>query len=137
MNKCKVGVIGATGSGKTTLAHLLTGFYLPQRGEILIDGVPTSRLSRKELHNQFSYVLQTPWIFEGSVRENLAYCNETLSDEQIADVCRRIGLHSFICSLPGGYDTVLGQGITLSEGRRQQIGIARALLQGDEYSAGG
>lgn len=124
-----VAVLGKEGSGKTTLAHLLTGFYLPQRGEILIDGVPTSKLTRKELHNQFSYVLQSPWIFEGSVRENLAYCNEKLTDEQIADVCRRVGLHNFICSLPEGYDTVLGHGITLSEGRCQQIGIARALLQ--------
>ncbi len=124
-----VAVLGKEGSGKTTLAHLLTGFYLPQKGQILIDGVPTSELSREELHEQFSYVLQSPWIFEGTVRENLAYCNESLSDAEIAEVCERVGLDVFIRSLPEGYDTMLGHGITLSEGERQQLGIARALLQ--------
>lgn len=124
-----VAVLGKEGSGKTTLAHLLTGFYLPSEGEIRIDGIPTSELSRKSLHDQFSYVLQSPWIFEGTVRENLAYCNEALTDEEIARVTKRVGLDEFIRSLPDGYDTVLGHGIVLSEGRRQQIGIARALLQ--------
>ena len=124
-----VAILGKEGSGKTTLAHLLTGFYLPQKGRILIDGVPTSELSREELHEQFSYVLQAPWIFEGTVRENLAYCNESLSDEEIAEICERVGLDGFIRSLPNGYDTMLGHGIMLSEGQRQQFGIARALLQ--------
>ena len=124
-----VAVLGKEGSGKTTLAHLLTGFYLPSEGEIRIDGIPTSEFSRKELHEQFAYVLQSPWIFEGTVRENLAYCNETLTDEEIAQIATRVGLDEFIRSLPDGYDTLLGHGIVLSEGRRQQIGIARALLQ--------
>lgn len=124
-----VAVLGKEGSGKTTLAHLLTGFYQPSEGEIRIDGVPTGEFSRKELHEQFSYVLQAPWIFEGTVRENLAYCNETLTDEEIREITARVGLDEFIRSLPDGYDTVLGHGIVLSEGRRQQIGIARALLQ--------
>lgn len=124
-----VAVLGKEGSGKTTLAHLLTGFYQPSEGEIRIDGVPTGEFSRKDLHDQFSYVLQAPWIFEGTVRENLAYCNEALTDAKIREITACVGLDEFICSLPDGYDTVLGRGIVLSEGRRQQIGIARALLQ--------
>ena len=124
-----VAVLGKEGSGKTTLAHLLTGFYLPTEGQIFIDGVPTGEFSRKELHEQFSYVLQAPWIFEGTVRENLAYCNESLTHEEITKITARVGLDEFIRSLPDGYDTVLGHSIVLSEGRRQQIGIARALLQ--------
>ncbi len=124
-----VAVLGKEGSGKTTLAHLLTGFYQPREGEIRIDGVPTGEFSREELHEQFSYVLQAPWIFEGTARENLAYCNESLTDEEIQAVTARVGLDEFIRSLPDGYDTVLGHGTVLSEGRRQQIGIARALLQ--------
>ncbi len=137
----RVAVLGREGSGKTTLAHLLAGFYAPDQGEICIDGVPVSELSRTRLHECFSYVVQAPWIFEGTVRENLAYCTEGLSDEEIGEVCDRVGLGGFIRSLPNGYDTLLGHGITLSEGRRQQIGItlsegrrqqigiARALLQ--------
>ena len=124
----KVAVFGPSGSGKTTLAHLIAGFYQPREGSILLDGVPTQQLSVHAVHEQISLVLQVPWIFEGSVRDNLVYTTKNVAEERMRAVCRAVGIDAFIESLPEGYDTVIGEGLTLSEGQRQQLGIARVLI---------
>ncbi len=123
-----VAICGATGSGKTTLAYLLAGFYRPHRGHVYIDGVDVAQLGTEQLHRCVSLVLRNAWIFEGTVRENLSYCTEAHDEQKMLDVCRAIGADAFIEKLPLGYDTVLGRGITLSEGERQMISLVRALI---------
>lgn len=124
----KVAVFGPSGSGKTTLAHLIAGFYPPREGSILLDGVSAEALSKQAVHEQISLVLQVPWIFAGSVRDNLIYTTKGVSEERMRAVCRAVGIDAFVSALPQGYDTVIGEGITLSEGQRQQLGIARVLI---------
>ncbi|MCL2226393.1 MAG: ABC transporter ATP-binding protein/permease [Oscillospiraceae bacterium] len=124
----KIAIVGPTGAGKTTLVNLLMRFYEPDGGEICIDGVPISQATRGDVHSQFSMVLQDAWLFEGTVRENIAYKNKGATDEKIAEVCTAIGLHSFIASLPNGYDTVLNDEAALSEGQKQLVTIARAMI---------
>ncbi len=124
----RVAIFGPTGGGKTTLTHLLAGFYRPQSGRITIDGTDTVALSRKQIHACVSLVSRTPWIFEGTVRDNLIYCAEEVSEERMREVARMIGIEDLIATLPHGYDTVLGHGIMLSEGERQLFALARALI---------
>lgn len=124
----KIAIVGPTGAGKTTMVNLLMRFYEIQGGEIRIDGVPIADLSRKEVHNQFCMVLQDTWLFEGTVRENLVYCTQNVSDEKITAACRAVGLDHFIRTLPHGYDTVLNDQTNLSQGQKQQLTIARAMI---------
>ncbi len=124
----KIAIVGPTGAGKTTLVNLLMRFYELDGGEIRIDGVPTSELTRQAVHDQFCMVLQDTWLFEGTVRENLVYCTEGVTDEQMARACRAVGLDHFIRTLPHGYDTVLNDRVSLSQGQKQQITIARAMI---------
>lgn len=124
----KIAIVGPTGAGKTTLVNLLMRFYEIQNGEIHIDGIPTSKLSRKNVHSQFCMVLQDTWVFEGSVRENLMYCSEGATEEKMIAACKAVGLDHFIHTLPKGYDTVLSDSTNLSQGQKQQLTIARAMI---------
>lgn len=124
----KIAIVGPTGAGKTTMVNLLMRFHEIQDGEIRIDGIPISDLTRAEVHNQFCMVLQDTWLFEGTVKENLVYCEENISDEKITEACRAVGLDHFIKTLPHGYDTVLNDQIKLSQGQKQQLTIARAMI---------
>lgn len=124
----KVAIVGPTGAGKTTLVNLLMRFYEIDGGEIRIDGIPTSRMKREEVHAQFCMVLQDTWLFEGTVRENLIYCSENKSEEKMRNACKAVGLDHFIQTLPDGYDTVLDDQVNLSQGQKQQLTIARAMI---------
>lgn len=124
----KIAIVGPTGAGKTTLVNLLMRFHEIQSGEILIDGVSTNSLKRENVHSLFCMVLQDTWLFEGTVRENLIYCTENVSDEKMKEACRAVGLDHFIRTLPHGYDTVLNDQVSLSQGQKQQLTIARAMI---------
>lgn len=124
----KIAIVGPTGAGKTTLVNLLMRFHEIQSGEIRIDGVSTKEVPRENVHSQFCMVLQDTWLFEGTVRENLVYCTEGVTDEQMRKSCKAVGLDHFIRTLPKGYDTVLNDQVSLSQGQKQQLTIARAMI---------
>lgn len=124
----KIAIVGPTGAGKTTLVNLLMRFYEIQGGEIRIDGIPTKEMKREDVHAQFCMVLQDTWLYEGTVRENLIYCTENASDEKMEAACRAVGLDHFIRTLPKGYDTILNDQLNLSQGQKQQLTIARAMI---------
>jgi ATP-binding cassette subfamily B protein len=124
----KIAIVGPTGAGKTTLVNLLMRFYELQGGDIKIDGISTKDIKREDVHSQFCMVLQDTWLFEGTVRENLVYCGENVSDEQITKACKAVGLDHYIRTLPNGYDTVLNDQVNLSQGQKQQLTIARAMI---------
>lgn len=125
----KIAIVGPTGAGKTTIVNLLMKFYDIERGQIMIDGVDIKDMKRSEVHDAFSMVLQDTWLFEGTIRENLIYNQENISDEAVIDVAKVVGVHHFIMTLPNGYDTVLDDTVTLSVGQKQLLTIARALLK--------
>ena len=125
----KVAIVGPTGAGKTTMVNLLMRFYEISDGCIRIDGVPSSELSREDVHKLFGMVLQDTWLFEGTVRENLVYNLSDVTDEQLNRVCRACGLDKFVRSLPNGFDTVLSESTSISAGQKQLLTIARAMLQ--------
>ena len=124
----KVAIVGPTGAGKTTMVNLLMRFFEIDGGQIRIDGVPTSEMRREDVHALFCMVLQDTWLFEGTVRENLVYCDDAATDEDMQRACRAVGLDHFIRSLPHGYDTVLNDQVNLSQGQKQQMTIARAMI---------
>lgn len=124
----KVAIVGPTGAGKTTMVNLLMRFFEIDGGEIRIDGVPTRDMRREDVHGLFCMVLQDTWLFEGTIRENLVYCDEGVDDEKVRQACRAVGLDHFIRSQPHGYDTVLNDQINLSQGQKQQMTIARAMI---------
>lgn len=124
----KIAIVGPTGAGKTTIVNLLMRFYDVNKGDILIDGVSTGELTRENVHKLFCMVLQDTWIFEGTIRENIVYSKENVTDKQVEEACRAVGLHHFIKSLPHGYDTVLNDKANLSAGQKQLITIARAMI---------
>ena len=125
----KVAIVGPTGAGKTTMVNLLMRFYEISGGSIAIDGVDTKSVPRWNVHDQFSMVLQDTWVFRGTVRENIAYSKPGVTDKQIEDACKAVGLDHFIRSLPDGYDTVLDDKSSLSQGQKQLLTIARAMVQ--------
>lgn len=125
----KVAIVGPTGAGKTTIVNLLMRFYEIDAGEILIDGINIKDLKRENVHDLFCMVLQDTWLFEGTVRENLVYSKENVSDEQLISACKAVGIHHFIHTLEHGYDTVLDDKTTLSSGQKQQLTIARAMIE--------
>ena len=124
-----VTLIGANGAGKTTMVNLLMRFYEISGGSISIDGIDTTSVPRWNVHDQFSMVLQDTWVFRGTVRENIAYSKPGVTDEQIVSACKAGGLDHFVRSLPQGYDTVLDDNTSLSQGQRQLLTIARAMVQ--------
>lgn len=125
----KVAIVGPTGAGKTTMVNLLMRFYELDGGEILLDGVPISQVPRDNVHEQFCMVLQDTWLFEGTVKENIVYCKQGVTDEQVVAACKAVGLHHFIRTLPHGYDTLLNDKANLSQGQKQLVTIARAMIQ--------
>ncbi|NGG36546.1 ABC transporter ATP-binding protein [Bifidobacterium bifidum] len=125
----KVAIVGPTGAGKTTMVNLLMRFYEISGGSISIDGIDTTSVPRWNVHDQFSMVLQDTWVFRGTVRENIAYSKPGVTDEQIVSACKAVGLDHFVRSLPRGYDTVLDDNTSLSQGQRQLLTIARAMVQ--------
>lgn len=125
----KVAIVGPTGAGKTTMVNLLMRFFEINSGSISIDGTPISQLSRETVHNMFSMVLQDTWLFEGTVRENLVYNMEGISDDSLERVCKACGLDKFVHTLPEGFDTVLSESVAISAGQKQLLTIARAMLQ--------
>ena len=125
----KVAIVGPTGAGKTTLVNLLMRFYEINSGSIKIDGVATSDMKREAVHNLFSMVLQDTWLFEGTVRDNLVYNKQGVTDEQLENACRACGIYHFIETLPKGFDTVLDDSIAISAGQKQLLTIARAMIQ--------
>ncbi|AUO08794.1 ABC transporter [Paenibacillus jamilae] len=125
----KVAIVGPTGAGKTTLVNLLMRFYELNGGEIYIDGTPISQLTRENVHKLFCMVLQDTWLFEGTIRENIVFSQDHVTDEQVEAACRAVGLHNFLKTLPQGYDTVLDDKANLSAGQKQLITIARAMIE--------
>lgn len=124
----KIAIVGPTGAGKTTLVNLLMRFHEIQSGDIKIDGISTQDMKREEVRSQFCMVLQDTWLFEGTVRENLVYNTENISEEKIEAACKAVGLDHFIRTLPHGYDTILNDQVSLSQGQKQQLTIARAMI---------
>ncbi|MFJ8089130.1 ABC transporter ATP-binding protein [Lysinibacillus sp. NPDC095746] len=125
----KVAIVGPTGAGKTTLVNLLMRFYEVDSGEIMIEDVPTKSISRKNVHDLFCMVLQDTWLFEGTIKENIIYNKDHVTDEEVVAACKAVGLHHFIRTLPKGYDTVLNDHTSLSVGQKQLITIARAMVK--------
>ncbi|EMP72861.1 ABC transporter ATP-binding protein [Streptococcus sobrinus DSM 20742 = ATCC 33478] len=125
----KIAIVGPTGAGKTTMVNLLMRFYEINKGRISIDGVNIHDMKRSEVHDAFSMVLQDTWLFEGTVKENLIFNQEHITDEQVLAAAKAVGVHHYIKTLPKGYDTVLDDSVTLSVGQKQLMTIARALLK--------
>ena len=115
--------------GKTTLVNLLMRFNEINGGDILIDDVSIHDLTRENIHDLFCMVLQDTWLFEGSIKENLIYNQDHITDEQVQQACQAVGLHHFIETLHDGYDTILNDKVNLSAGQKQQLTIARAMLK--------
>lgn len=124
----KVAIVGPTGAGKTTIVNLIMRFYEINSGEILIDGIPISQIKREDIHSLFAMVLQDTWMFEGTIKQNIAYSQEDVTDEQIVNACKAVGIHHTIKTLPKGYDTIMGNS-TLSAGEKQLLTIARAMIK--------
>lgn len=125
----KIAIVGPTGAGKTTIVNLLMRFYELKSGDITIDGISTKDMKREDVHDLFDMILQDTWLFKGTIRENLVYNKENVSDAELDKACRAVGLHHFISTLPNGYDTVLDDNANLSEGQKQQLTIARAMVK--------
>ena len=125
----KIAIVGPTGAGKTTLVNLLMKFYDVTSGDIKIDGISTKELKRSNVHDLFTMVLQDTWLFEGTVRENIAYNLENVTDEEILEACKEVGLSHYIATLPNGLDYVIGENDEISAGEKQLITIARGMLQ--------
>ena len=125
----KVAIVGPTGAGKTTMVNLLMKFYDINNGEILIDGVSTKDLTRSNIHDLFTLVLQDTWVFNGSIKDNIIYNTSDVSMEMVESVCKTVGLDHFIKTLPNGYDTILSDNDSVSAGQRQLLTIARGMIQ--------
>jgi len=125
----KIAIVGPTGAGKTTIVNLIMRFYELGSGNILLDGIATDSVPRANVHEQFGMVLQDTWLFEGTIKENIVYCKQDITDEQVIEACKSVGLHHFIRTLPHGYETVLDDKVSVSQGQKQLITIARAMIQ--------
>lgn len=124
----KIAIVGPTGAGKTTIVNLLMKFYEINKGDIIIDGVSIHDLTRENVHDLFTMVLQDTWVFSGTILENIKYNNDNTSDDDVKRVCKVVGLDHYIKSLPQGYNTILNEVESLSSGQKQLLTIARAML---------
>ena len=129
----KIAIVGPTGAGKTTIVNLLMKFYDINSGDIIIDNYSIKDLKRENVHDLFTMVLQDTWIFEGTIKENIRYNNKNVTDEEIIEACKKVGLHHLIKTLPNGYDTVLNDSDNLSAGEKQLLTIARAMISKKPY----
>ena len=129
----KIAIVGPTGAGKTTMVNLLMKFYDINSGEIRIDGVSTKELTRENIHDLFTMVLQDTWMFEGTIKENIIYNQENVSDERVKEVCKKVGLDHFIRTLPKGYDSYISENDSISAGQRQLLTIARGMIQDSPF----
>ena len=125
----KIAIVGPTGAGKTTMVNLLMKFYDIKKGDIIIDGISIHDLTRENVHDLFTMVLQDTWVFNGTINENIKYNNTKIPNEKIKEVCKIVGLDHYIKTLPKGYDTVLNEVESLSGGQKQLLTIARAMLE--------
>lgn len=129
----KIAIVGPTGAGKTTLVNLLMKFYEINSGDIKIEGISTKELSRENIASLFTMVLQDTWLFEGTIRENIAFNRDNLTDEEIFEVCDKIGITHFIKSLPDGLNTQMNENDSISAGQKQLITIARGMLENTPF----
>ena len=125
----KIAIVGPTGAGKTTMVNLLMKFYNITDGDIRIDGVSTKELSRENVHDLFIMVLQDTWLFNGTIRDNIKYNKENVTDEQIMEACKTVGIDKFVKSLPGGLNYVLEDNDSISAGQKQLLTIARGMIK--------
>lgn len=125
----KIAIVGPTGAGKTTMVNLLMKFYDIKKGDIIIDGISIHDLTRENVHDLFTMVLQDTWVFNGTINENIKYNNTKISNEKVQEVCKIVGLDHYIKTLSKGYDTVLNEVESLSGGQKQLLTIARAMLE--------
>ena len=125
----KVAIVGPTGAGKTTMVNLLMKFYDIHSGDIKIDGISTKELTRENVHELFTMVLQDTWLFHGTIKENIIYNQKNVTDEEVQTVCKAVGIEHFIKTLPNSYHFILGDNDSVSSGQKQLLTIARAMLQ--------
>ena len=124
----KIAIVGPTGAGKTTMVNLLMKFYDITEGDILIDGVSTKEITRENVHDLFTMVLQDTWIFNGTIKENIIFNNKNIKQEEIEKVCKKVGIHHLIKTMSKGYDTIINDDDSVSAGERQLITIARGMI---------
>ena len=129
----KIAIVGPTGAGKTTLVNLLMKFYDIDSGDIKIDNISTKELTRENIHDLFTMVLQDTWLFDGTIKENIVYNHSTITDEQLNQICKTVGLDHFIKTLPHGLDTVLSDNDTVSAGQKQLLTIARGMTRNTPF----
>ena len=125
----KIAIVGPTGAGKTTMVNLLMKFYEINNGHILIDGVPTSELTRENVRSLFLMVLQDTWLFEGTIGENIKFNKEKVSDKEVWDALKTVGVDHFVKTLPGGLDYKIGDNDVISQGQKQLLTIARGMVE--------
>ena len=125
----KVAIVGPTGAGKTTMVNLLMKFYEINNGDSIIDGISTKELTRENIHELFIMVLQDTWLFEGSIRDNIKFSNDEVSDRQIWNSLKTVGVDHFVKTLPGDLDYVIGDNDTISQGQKQLLTIARGMIE--------
>ena len=125
----KIAIVGPTGAGKTTMVNLLMKFYEINTGHILIDGVSTNELTRENIHDLFIMVLQDTWLFEGTIRDNIIFNKDDVSDREIWEALKTVGVHHFVKTLPGGLDYTIGDNDTISQGQKQLLTIARGMIE--------
>ena len=129
----KIAIVGPTGAGKTTMVNLLMKFYEINSGDIRIDGISIKDLTRENIHDLFTMVLQDTWLFEGTIKENIIYNREDVSNEKVKEVCKEVGLHHFIKTLPQGYDSKISDNDSISAGQRQLLTIARGMVDDSPF----
>ena len=125
----KIAIVGPTGAGKTTMVNLLMKFYDINKGDILIDGVSIKELTRENIHELFTMVLQDTWVFDGTIKENIIYNRDNITDEKVKEVCKVVGLDHFIKTLPHGYNSSIKESDSISAGQRQLLTIARGMIE--------
>ncbi len=125
----KIAIVGPTGAGKTTMVNLLMKFYEINDGDILIDGVSTKELSRENIHDLFIMVLQDTWLFNGTIRDNIKFNKKNVSDNEIWQALRTVGVDHFVRTLPGGLDSLVGDSDSISQGQKQLLTIARGMIE--------
>ena len=125
----KIAIVGPTGAGKTTIVNLLMKFYEINKGHIYIDGISNKELTRENIHDLFVMVLQDTWLFDGTIRDNLKFNNEDITDEEIMNICKKTGIDHFIKTLPGGLDANINDNDSISQGQKQLLTIARGMLK--------